>query len=224
VTIDLGRPVLDVARDLLGRHVVHGEAVVRLTEVEAYDGPGDPGSHAFRGPTPRTLVMFGPPGRAYVYLSYGIHALMNIVTGPDGHASAVLLRAGHEVAAAGARGADLRGPAAVARALGYAVGDTGTVVSLTAGEPVDDAAVSTGPRVGLGSGDDGRPWRLWVTGDQSVSSWRPGKTSRASHGAGASHPSHATSTALATPATAAAQAAPAVDPGPRPAPGPGARE
>ncbi len=176
--MDLERGVLDVARDLLGRHVVRGAVVVRLTEVEAYDGPGDPGSHAFRGPTPRSRVMFGPPGRAYVYLSYGVHELVNIVTGAEGHAAAVLLRAGHEVTAAGARGADLRGPAAVARALGYVRADTGTVVLLAAGEPVADDAVSSGPRVGLGAGDDGRPWRLWVSGDRSVSRWRPGKAAR----------------------------------------------
>ena len=178
MAIDLDGPVLEVARNLLGRHVVNGHAVVRLTEVEAYDGPGDPGSHAFRGPTPRTEVMFGPPGRAYVYLSYGIHALMNIVTGPPGHAAAVLLRAGHEVNGDGARGADLRGPAAVARAIGYQLADTGAVVRLTAGDPVADGAVLAGPRVGLGSRDDGRPWRLWVAADPSVSRWRPSKRPR----------------------------------------------
>lgn len=183
MTIDLQRPVLDVARDLLGRHVVHATSVVRLTEVEAYDGPGDPGSHAFRGPTPRTQVMFGPPGVAYVYLSYGIHSLVNIVTGPTGHAAAVLLRSGHEVGAGGERGADLRGPAAVARALRYVLADTGTSVVLATGEPVPDAEVCAGPRVGLGPRDDGRRWRLWLAGDSSVSSWRPGKPSR---GVGAS--------------------------------------
>jgi DNA-3-methyladenine glycosylase len=186
VAIDLSRPVLEVARDLLGRHVLatgsgpesgpgSGLAVVRLTEVEAYDGPGDPGSHAFRGRTPRTQVMFGPPGRAYVYLSYGIHSLLNIVTGPEGHASAVLLRAGHLVEPDGARGADLRGPAAVAGALGYTLADTGSPVRLRRGVPVPDDAVSTGPRVGLGAGDDGRPWRCWLTADPSVTRWRPGK-------------------------------------------------
>jgi DNA-3-methyladenine glycosylase len=174
--IDLSRPATVVARDLLGRHVTHGGVVVRLTEVEAYAGDGeDPASHAHRGPTPRTQVMFGPPGRAYVYLSYGVHSLLNLVTGPAGQASAVLLRAGHEVRLDGSRGADLRGPAALARALGYALADTGTVMTLAAGAPVPDSAVSTGPRVGLGAGDDGRPWRFWLTGDSSVTRWRPGK-------------------------------------------------
>ncbi len=194
MAIDLERPVLAVARDMLGRHVVgvggpaagaapgDAAAVVRLTEVEAYDGPGDPGSHAFRGPTPRTQVMFGPPGRAYVYLSYGIHSLLNIVTGVDGHASAVLLRAGHLVTPLGARGVDLRGPAAVARALGYTLADTGSPVRLEAGEPIPDAGVCSGPRVGLGVTDDGRPWRFWVAGDPSVSKWRPGKPAKGANG------------------------------------------
>jgi DNA-3-methyladenine glycosylase len=194
VAIDLERPVLAVARDLLGRHVVgvgapaagaaHGgpAVVVRLTEVEAYDGPGDPGSHAFRGPTPRTQVMFGPPGRAYVYLSYGIHSLLNIVTGVDGQASAVLLRAGHVVTTLGGRGVDLRGPAAVARALGYTLVDTGSPVRLEAGEPVPDAAVRSGPRVGLGVTDDGRPWRFWMADDPSVTKWRAGKPAKGASG------------------------------------------
>ncbi|GMA39992.1 DNA-3-methyladenine glycosylase [Mobilicoccus caccae] len=91
------RPVLEVAPDLLGCIVRHGPVAVRLTEVEAYAGEADPGSHAFRGRTPRTAVMFGPPGRLYVYLSYGMHFCMNLVCGPDGRASAVLLRAGEVV-------------------------------------------------------------------------------------------------------------------------------
>ena len=95
------RPVLQVAPDLLGAVVRHvgpaGPVAVRLTEVEAYAGEQDPGSHAFRGRTPRTAVMFGPPGRVYVYFTYGMHWCMNLVCGPDGEASAVLLRAGEVV-------------------------------------------------------------------------------------------------------------------------------
>jgi DNA-3-methyladenine glycosylase len=87
-----------VAPDLLGRILVRttpdGPIAVRLTEVEAYDGPNDPGSHAFRGPTPRNEVMFGPPGRVYVYFTYGMWHCMNLVCGPEGRAAAVLLRAG----------------------------------------------------------------------------------------------------------------------------------
>ena len=92
------RPVLEVARDLLGAVVVASGVSVRLTEVEAYAGARDPASHAFRGRTPRNDVMFGPPGHAYVYFTYGMHYCMNLVCGPDGEASAVLLRAGEVVA------------------------------------------------------------------------------------------------------------------------------
>src|SRR3954452_23661110 len=91
------RPVLEVARDLLGAVLVCGDVALRLTEVEAYAGGHDPASHAFRGPTPRNAVMFGPPGHAYVYFTYGMHFCMNVSCGPDGDASAVLLRAGEVV-------------------------------------------------------------------------------------------------------------------------------
>ena len=91
------RDTVTVARDLLGKHLVHVsrgvERVGRIVEVEAYVGPHDLASHSSRGRTGRTRVMFGPPGRAYVYLVYGMHCCMNVVTERDGHASAVLLRA-----------------------------------------------------------------------------------------------------------------------------------
>ena len=120
------RPVLDVAPELLGCHISHAGVTVRLTEVEAYDGSNDPGSHAFRGPTPRTQVMFGQAGGLYVYFSYGIHWCANLVCGPVGAASAVLMRAGEVVEGldvARLRRADstdrdlARGPARLTKAL-----------------------------------------------------------------------------------------------------------
>nr|WP_245900356.1 DNA-3-methyladenine glycosylase [Geodermatophilus normandii] len=166
-----------------------GTVAVRLTEVEAYSGEGeDPASHAHRGPTPRTAVMFGPPGRLYVYFSYGVHWCANVVVGPAGRASAVLLRAGEvvvgeDLAAARRRSArvarDLaRGPARLTAALGIGPDDGGadvldpsSSVRLHAGEP--PAAVSAGPRVGISRATE-LPWRFWETGAASVSAFRPG--------------------------------------------------
>ena len=193
------RPVLEVAVDLLGATVTHGEVTVRLTEVEAYAGVGDPGSHAFRGQTPRTAVMFGPPGGLYVYFTYGMHWCANLVCGPQGQASAVLLRAGEvvagELAARARRGMacpprDLaRGPARLASALGLSrdqnglrTTDPGCPVQVSgAAEPVDPARLRTGARVGVsGPGGDGTayPWRFWVDGEATVSPYRPGKPRR----------------------------------------------
>jgi DNA-3-methyladenine glycosylase len=97
----LAGPVLEVAPQLLGmtlrRTTDEGTVAVRITEVEAYDGPNDPGSHAYRGQTARNAVMFGPPGFLYVYFTYGMHYCMNVSAGPDGQPSAVLFRAGEVV-------------------------------------------------------------------------------------------------------------------------------
>lgn len=102
----LAGPVLEVAPKLLGMVLRsttdEGTVAVRITEVEAYDGPNDPGSHAYRGETARNAVMFGPPGFLYVYFTYGMHFCMNVVVGPPGKPSAVLLRAGEVI-----EGADL---------------------------------------------------------------------------------------------------------------------
>ena len=186
------RPVLDVARELLGAVVTHRDALgtvaVRLTEVEAYAGGHDPASHAFRGPTPRNAVMFGPPGHAYVYFTYGMHFCMNLVTGPPGQASAVLLRAGevvggHDLAAARRGGATdrelARGPARLTKALGIARDQNGlditsatSPVQVRRGLPVDHALVRWGPRVGVSTARE-VPWRTWIDGDPTVSTYRP---------------------------------------------------
>ncbi|MBL7549129.1 DNA-3-methyladenine glycosylase [Frankia sp. AgB1.9] len=177
------RPVLAVARDLLGATVRHGPVCVRLTEVEAYTGPDDPASHAARGPTPRSAVMFGPPGHAYVYFVYGMHWCLNIVCGPAGTPSAVLVRAGEVVAGvdlARARAPRLvdrdlaRGPGRLARTLGADGSLTGSPVIgggplvVERGTQVDDTQVCTGPRIGLRVAVE-RPWRFWVAGDPTVS-------------------------------------------------------
>lgn len=113
------RGAVEVARDLLGKHlvrVVNGkQRVGRIVEVEAYLGPGDRASHAGRGITPRTRVMFGPPGHAYVYFIYGMHHCMNVVCAPDGQAAAVLLRALEPLSGIRER---TNGPALLCRAMG----------------------------------------------------------------------------------------------------------
>jgi DNA-3-methyladenine glycosylase len=192
------RPVLDVAPELLGCHISHAGVTVRLTEVEAYDGSNDPGSHAFRGPTPRTQVMFGQPGGLYVYFTYGMHWCANLVCGAAGAASAVLLRAGevvegHEVARTRrprAPDRDLaRGPARLALALALGRDQNGLDTCGTDGGFVVRAAgrctgsgsargvVRTGPRVGVsGPGGDATayPWRFWLEGEATVSAYRAG--------------------------------------------------
>lgn len=196
------RPVLDVAADLLGATITRARVTVRLTEVEAYAGLGDPGSHAFRGPTRRTAVLFGQPGGLYVYFTYGMHWCANLVCGPAGQGAAVLLRAGEvvdgEPMARSRRGdrcrpRDLaRGPARLAVALGLTgehngllVTGAGSPVVVAAGAPADAARVRTGPRVGVsGAGGDGAayPWRFWLDGEPSVSPYRPAVSRRAPGG------------------------------------------
>jgi DNA-3-methyladenine glycosylase len=182
----LAGPVLEVAPRLLGAVLRHGDVAVRLTEVEAYDGARDPGSHAYRGQTLRNRVMFGEPGHLYVYFTYGMHHCCNVVTGPAGTPSAVLLRAGEVI-----DGTDLarsrrprstdrdlaRGPARLCQALAIGLAENGADLTagpptLELGEPV--TAISTGPRVGL-RGAPERPWRFWETAAPTVSAYRPAK-------------------------------------------------
>lgn len=193
------RPVLDVAPDLLGRILVRtspeGVIAVRLTEVEAYAGEIDPGSHAYRGRTQRNATMFGPPGHAYVYFTYGMWHCLNLVCGATGHASGVLLRAGEVLEGAAlarprrisARNdAELaRGPARLATALDVDRTLDGTDVCATdpraalrilRGSPVPETLASSGPRTGVAGDGANHPWRFWITGDPTVSPYRPHKS------------------------------------------------
>jgi len=175
------RDPLVVAPDLLNKVLVHGARAGRIVEVEAYRGTDDPASHAFRGPTPRTEVMFGPPGRLYVYFTYGMHWCANAVTSRDGEAGAVLIRAlaplrGIEEMRA-ARPAARRivdvanGPAKACQALGIDGRFDGSdlvtadrlVTIVDDGVTPPDAPV-VGPRVGISVAVD-HPWRFSVPGD-----------------------------------------------------------
>src|SRR4051794_36629287 len=184
----LSRPILEVAPRLLDAVLRHDGVAVRITEVEAYDGAEDPGSHAFRGPTPRNRVMFGPPGHLYTYFTYGMHHCANVVCGPEGRASAVLLRAGEVVEGVDlartrrTRGPDrdlARGPARLCQALALDLTHNGMplAAALELAAPVDGARVSTGPRVGLRHAAD-HPWRFWLTDDPTVSRYVPAKPPR----------------------------------------------
>jgi DNA-3-methyladenine glycosylase len=186
------RDVAAVAPDLLGRVIVgesdDGAVAVRLTEVEAYAGPLDPASHAYRR-TARSEIMYGPAGHLYVYFVYGMHWCANIVTGADGTASAVLLRAGEVVGGLPlarmrrpAARSDIglaRGPAGLAAVLGVTGVDSGAdlcspggrlLVRSGAGRPTN---VTQGPRVGVSTAVD-VPWRYVVDGDRTVSAYRRG--------------------------------------------------
>ncbi|MQS08270.1 DNA-3-methyladenine glycosylase [Streptomyces alkaliphilus] len=196
----LDRPVTEVAPELLGailvRNTPDGAIAVRLTEVEAYGGGDDPGSHSYRGRTARNASMFGPPGHAYVYFTYGMWHCLNIVCGPVGHPSGVLLRAGEvveggELAVARRPRArahrDLaRGPARLATALAVdreldgtdvctmvtGPGEVSPLELWRASDPPCPDAVRRGPRTGVGGAGAARPWRFWIDGDPSVSPYR----------------------------------------------------
>ncbi|MEO3976995.1 DNA-3-methyladenine glycosylase [Streptomyces sp. CAU 1734] len=188
------RPVLEVAPDLLGRTLIRrtaeGPIAVRITEVEAYAGEVDPGSHAFRGRTARNEVMFGPPGHAYVYFTYGMWHCLNAVCGPEGRASGVLLRAGEVL-----MGTELarkrrlsarydrelaKGPARLATATDVDRTLNGTdlcagapsPLSLLPGDAPHPDQVRNGPRTGVGGDGAHHPWRFWIDGDPTVSPYR----------------------------------------------------
>jgi DNA-3-methyladenine glycosylase len=183
----LKHPSTEVAPLLLGGLLTVDGVTLRITEVEAYLGEFDPGSHAFRGPGRRNAVMYGPPGHLYTYFTYGMHVCANIVCSPEGTASAVLLRAGEiveGVAVARARrttsraDADLaRGPARLCVALGITLADGGADLAgprVRLELPAVQAPFATGPRTGV-SGDGGTldyPWRFWIPGDPTVSPYK----------------------------------------------------
>lgn len=177
----LDRPALEVAPELLGAVLSVDGVAVRLTEVEAYEGESDPASHAWRGPTPRNAVMYGPAGRLYVYLSYGIHSCVNIVCDVEGRASAVLLRAGEVVA--GEERVRTRRGAVPHRRLASGPGNVGSTLGLSptdSGLPLDGLRASlvpgprgrvlSGPRVGVSRAAD-VPWRFWLADDPTVSTY-----------------------------------------------------
>jgi len=187
---ELAATSVEVAPRLLGSYLVCDDVRLRITEVEAYLGVGeDPGSHSFRGPTPRNSVMFGEPGHLYAYFTYGMHVCANVVCSPVGASSAVLIRAGEivdgvEVArmrrVTSRTDADLaRGPARLTKALGIALSDNGA--DLQTGRVQLELAplgavpsFSVGPRTGV-SGDGGTetyPWRFWIPGDPTVSPYK----------------------------------------------------
>jgi len=194
------RHVRVVARAVLGRLLVleapDGPLAGRIVEVEAYGGERDPASHARSGRTARNASMFGPPGRAYVYFTYGMHHCLNLVTGPEGRASAVLVRALEPVAGLAAMrarrggvpdGRLARGPGCVARALGLDRRHDG--LDLVAGPLwISDLpprrggrAVRSGPRVGIRRGLE-RAWRFWLDGHPCVSA-PPRAAGRGGHAA-----------------------------------------
>jgi len=191
-----GRAATEVAPDLLGRVLVRTRRdgtrlTARIVETEAY-AEDDPASHAFRGPTARNAVMFGPPGYLYVYFVYGMHFCMNVVTGRAGEGTAVLLRAAEPLEGIRAmqiqRGREqirelCSGPALLCQALGIALSSDGTDlvgggdVSIVGGSPVERASIAIGPRVGIRVGVE-HDRRYLIRDDPFVSRGRPVPTSR----------------------------------------------
>ncbi|HEU4943991.1 MAG TPA: DNA-3-methyladenine glycosylase [Solirubrobacterales bacterium] len=179
------RSVHEVARDLVGCGLFYEGCGGTIVETESYERD-DPACHAYVGLTPRTQTLFGPPGRAYVYLSYGIHALLNAVAEPEGAAAAVLIRALEPTAGLDAmrerRGerpdSDLcSGPGKLTEALGIGLdangADLGTApFELRSRPPGWDGEIVTGPRIGITKAVE-RPWRFCLTASPFVSRPRP---------------------------------------------------
>ncbi|HWR84410.1 MAG TPA: DNA-3-methyladenine glycosylase [Rhodoglobus sp.] len=180
-------PATEVAPLLLGAVLRVDDVALRITEVEAYLGESDPGSHAFRGRGQRNAVMYGPPGHLYTYFTYGMHTCANVVCMPEGTASGVLLRAGRiieGVEVARARRAssrtddDLaRGPGRLCVAMGITLADGGADLAgprIRLELPQERSAYATGPRTGVSGagGTDDYPWRFFLPGDPTVSPYK----------------------------------------------------
>ena len=182
------RPTIEVARDLLGHVVIsdspYGRTTGRIVETEAYLGPDDPASHAARLRCGRVAVMWGESAIAYVYRSYGIHAMLNVVAKPQGATGAVLIRAlepieGIEIMRTRRGVMDERllcsGPGKLCQALGIGLDRHGTdlvtsdALWIAPGEPAHD--VSTSSRIGISRGQE-HPWRFWITSNPHVSAHR----------------------------------------------------
>ncbi|RJQ68215.1 MAG: DNA-3-methyladenine glycosylase [Desulfobacteraceae bacterium] len=171
------RDTVLVARDLLGKLLVHKTAgkarIGKIVEVEAYLGPHDRASHSSKGPTPRNQVMFGPPGRAYIYLIYGIYCCMNVVTEAPGHGSAVLLRAVEPVQHVTGR---TQGPGLLCKAMhidrllnGHDL--TGDTLYIAASFDARPITIVAKPRVGVAYAGDWvqKPLRFYIRDNPYVS-------------------------------------------------------
>lgn len=194
------RPATEVAPRLLGGLLTVDDVTLRLTEVEAYLGEVDPGSHAFRGRGNRNAVMFGPPGHLYTYFTYGMHVCANVVCSPEGVASGILLRAGEildgiELArmrrVTSKSDADLaRGPGRLCVALGITLADGGADLAgprIRLELPTTASPFESGPRTGVsGPGGSGEhfPWRFWIPGDPTVSPYKAHAPKRRTRGPG----------------------------------------
>ena len=174
--MNLRGPVDEDARSLLGQLLVRDDVILRITEVEAYGGSGDSASHARHGRTGRNAPMWGPPGRAYLYFCYGMHWMLNVVTGPEGDASAVLIRGAEVISGMDVvlqrRGVKATaqlcaGPGKVAQALGLDKSFDGHDLLAAGGLMLHPGPVTphitAGPRLGIGFAtpeDQARPWRF----------------------------------------------------------------
>jgi DNA-3-methyladenine glycosylase len=173
------RPTARVARDLLGKTLVYdgpaGRRAARIVEVEAYLGLRDPASHAYRGLTPRTAPMFGPPGRSYVYFVYGMYYCLNVVTERDGVAGAILLRGAEPLVGLVDDPRGLAGPGKLARAFGLTTAHTAmdlvtSPLSIRDAAAVPRESVVRTARIGLNRhATTARPWRWYVRDSPGVS-------------------------------------------------------